>query len=150
MVFLNRPSTPYGGELVASARSWSPLILNGEQVASSRSWSPRSDVSFPQKRPFTNAGQLNYQRQDAAKYLRTTAKPKKLLFPDLAQASSGSNVDSGFRPSPEIPAEPATHRSETITSADTAASSLALTQSFQYVTLYVLRIMHFIYSFLQC
>lgn len=131
MGFLDRQSAKYGGVLVASARSWSPRLNDDEPVASSRSWSPSSAVSFPQRRPFTNAGHLNYQRQDTAKYLRSTAKPKKLLFPDLtqnSQPSSGSAVDSGFRPSPEIPS----HRTEIVSSADVSASSLTLVESFKY------------------
>lgn len=90
-------------------RPLSPVRTNYED--NSRSWTPtRGSVVFPPSK--TNAGQLQYQLEDAAKSPSSVSRPvpirppRTLYFPDgtkIQTHSSVSPADHGFRPSPEIP-----------------------------------------------
>lgn len=76
--------------------------------AASRSWTPRGSIVFPPNSN-TNAGQLNYQLQDTAKYkaevqaARSTERPPKALQDITNFQPSKKLSDTSFRPSPEYP-----------------------------------------------
>ena len=84
-----------------------PVHVRNEFGAAARSWTPRvprGSIVFPPSSN-TNAGQLNYQLQDTAKYKAEiqSARPQKALQDAASFQPSVKQSDSPFRPSPEYP-----------------------------------------------